>query len=123
VQLTVPLLMMKHAAGHMGRGGRIVNVSSVGGPMGRLKGAGHCAAKAGLNLLTKVAAMEFAEAGITVNAVAPGLVDGAIQRIEENHSDAYRRAYLDATPLGRLGQPSDIAATVLFLAPVQTMLA
>ena len=91
--------------------------------MGRLKGAGHCAAKAGLNLLTKVAAMEFAEAGITVNAVAPGLVDGAIQRIEENHSDAYRRAYLDATPLGRLRQPSDIAATVLFLAPVQTMLA
>ncbi|MGH8431928.1 MAG: SDR family oxidoreductase, partial [Solimonas sp.] len=53
---------------------------------------------------------------ITVNAVAPGLVDVAIQRIEENLSDAYKRAYLDAMPLGRLGEPADIARTVLFLA-------
>jgi 3-oxoacyl-[acyl-carrier protein] reductase len=119
VQLTGPLLTMKHVGKCMiadGKGGRIINISSVAGSMGRLKGAGHCAAKAGLNLITKVAAMEFAEAGITVNAVAPGLIDVAIQRVEENLSDAYKRAYLDAMPLGRLGEPSDIANTVLFLA-------
>lgn len=119
VQLTGPMLTMKHVGRRMmadGKGGRIVNISSIAGSMGRLKGAGHCAAKAGLNLITKVAAMEFAEAGITVNAVAPGLVDVAIQRVEENLSDAYKNAYIDAMPLGRLGEPSDIANTVLFLA-------
>ncbi len=119
VQLTGPMLTMKHVGKHMiasGKGGRIVNISSVASFMGRLKGGGHCAAKAGLNMITKVAAMEFANAGITVNAVAPGLVDVPIQRVEENLSDAYKNAYLDAIPLGRLGEPSDIARTVLFLA-------
>lgn len=119
VQLTGPFLTMKHVGAHMigrGEGGRIVNISSVASTMGRLKGAGHCAAKAGVNLITQVAAMEFAEHGITVNAVAPGLVDVEIQRAEENISSAYKNAYLNSMPLGRLGLPDEIARTVVFLA-------
>lgn len=119
VQLTGPFLTMKHVGAHMiarGKGGRIINISSVASTMGRLKGAGHCAAKAGVNLITQVAAMEFAEHGITVNAVAPGLVDVEIQRAEENISSAYKNTYLNSMPLGRLGLPEEIARTVLFLA-------
>jgi 3alpha(or 20beta)-hydroxysteroid dehydrogenase len=122
VQLTGPFLTMKHVGKHMiarGQGGRIVNISSVAGSMGRIKGGPHCAAKAGVNLITKVAAMEFAEHGITVNAVAPGLVDVEIQRAEENISNQYKTTYIRSMPLGRLGLPEEIGMTVLFLASDQ----
>lgn len=118
VQLTGPFLTMKHVGRHMidcGKGGRIVNISSVASMVGRTKGGPHCAAKAGLNLITKTAAMEFAEHGITVNAVAPGLVDVEIQRAEENISNQYKTAYIGSMPLGRLGLPEEIGMTVLFL--------
>lgn len=119
VQLTGPFLTSKHVARHMierGGGGKIVNISSVSAVMGRIKGGPHCAAKAGLTLLTKVLAMELAQHRINVNAVAPGLIDVPAQRAEENLSEAYKSRYLQEVPLGRIGQPSDIANTVLFLA-------
>jgi NAD(P)-dependent dehydrogenase (short-subunit alcohol dehydrogenase family) len=98
-----------------GGGGKIVNISSVSAVMGRIKGGPHCAAKAGLTLLTKVLAMELAEHQVNVNAVAPGLIDVPAQRDEENLSDAYQTRYMEEVPLGRMGRPSDIAKTVLFL--------
>jgi NAD(P)-dependent dehydrogenase (short-subunit alcohol dehydrogenase family) len=119
VQLTGPFLTSKHVARHMiarGGEGKIVNISSVSALMGRIKGGPHCASKAGLTLLTKVLAMELAQYQINVNAVAPGLIDVPAQREEENLSAAYRTRYLEEVPLGRMGQPSDIAKTVLFLA-------
>lgn len=119
VQLTGPFLTMKHVGRQMiaaGKGGRIVNISSVASMMGRIKGGPHCAAKAGVNLITKAAAMEFAAHGITVNAVAPGLVDVEIQRAEENISNEYKTAYIQSVPLGRLGLPEEIGMTVLHLA-------
>lgn len=119
VQLTGPFLMIKHVGRHMidrGGGGKIVNISSVAGVMGRIKGGPHCAAKGGLNMLTKVAAMELAQYGINVNAVGPGLTEVPSQREEGYLSDTYRTSYLRETPLGRMGQPSDIAKVVLFLA-------
>jgi 3-oxoacyl-[acyl-carrier protein] reductase len=118
VQLTGPFLTSKHVARHMierGSGGKIVNISSVSAVMGRIKGGPHCAAKAGLTLLTKVLAMELAQYQINVNAVAPGLIDVPAQRDEENLSEAYQTRYLEEVPLGRMGQPADIAKAVLFL--------
>jgi NAD(P)-dependent dehydrogenase (short-subunit alcohol dehydrogenase family) len=96
-------------------GGRIVNISSVSALMGRVKGGAHCASKGGLTMLTKVAAMELAPYGVTVNAVAPGLVDVSSQRAEENISTAYKTRYLQEVPLARMGDPSDVARMVLFL--------
>jgi NAD(P)-dependent dehydrogenase (short-subunit alcohol dehydrogenase family) len=118
VQLTGPFLTTKHVGRHMiarGGGGRIVNISSVSAVMGRIKGGPHCAAKGGLTMLTKVAAMELAEYGINVNAVAPGLIDVPAQRVEENLSSEYQNRYMQEVPLGRMGLPSDIAKMVLFL--------
>jgi NAD(P)-dependent dehydrogenase (short-subunit alcohol dehydrogenase family) len=119
VQLTGPFLTIKHVGRHMinrGRGGKIVNISSVSAIMGRIKGGPHCAAKGGLTMLTKVAAMELAEYGINVNAVAPGLIDVPAQNEEENMSTEYKTRYMQEIPLGRIGQPADIAKAVLFLA-------
>jgi len=118
VQLTGPFLASRHVARHLiarGAPGRIVNISSVSALMGRVKGGAHCASKAGLTLLTKVLAMELGGHGITVNAVAPGLIDVPAQRDEMNLSSAYKERYLQEVPLGRIGQPADIAAMVLFL--------
>ncbi len=122
VQLTGPFLTIKHVGRHMAAraaqgqgGGKIVNISSVSAVMGRVKGGPHCAAKGGLTMLTKVAAMELAAYGVTVNAVAPGLIDVPSQRAEENISTAYKTRYLAEVPLARMGQPADIAAMVLFL--------
>ena len=118
VQLTGPFLASRHVARHLiarGAPGRIVNISSVSALMGRVKGGAHCASKAGLTLLTKVLAMELGAYGITVNAVAPGLIDVPAQRDEMNLSSAYKDRYLQEVPLGRIGQPEDIAHTVLFL--------
>lgn len=118
VQLTGPFLMSKHVARHMidrGGGGRIVNISSVSAVMGRMKLAAHCASKGGLTMLTKVLAMELGQHQVTVNAVAPGLIDVPSQRDEQNLSSSYKTRYLEELPLGRIGQPDDIAQTVLFL--------
>jgi len=123
VQLTGPFLTTKHVGRHMiarhdvtgDGGGRIVNISSVSALMGRVKGGAHCASKGGLTMLTKVAAMELAPYGVTVNAVAPGLVDVSSQRAEENISTAYKTRYLQEVPLARMGDPSDVARMVLFL--------
>lgn len=118
VQLTGPFLTTKHVGRHMMQregGGKIVNISSVSALMGRIKGGPHCAAKGGLTMLTKVAAMELAPYGVNVNAVAPGLVDVPSQRAEENISAEYRTRYLQEVPLGRMGEPGDVANAVLFL--------
>ena len=118
VQLTGPFLAIKHVGRHMiarSGGGKIVNISSVSALMGRVKGGPHCAAKGGLTMLTKVAAMELAEYGVNVNAVAPGLIDVPSQRAEENISTEYKTRYMQEVPLGRMGELADIAKAVLFL--------
>ena len=122
VQLTGPFLMSKYVAEHMvqrGKGGKIVNISSISAVMGRVKGGSHCVAKAGLTLLTKVFAMELGEYRINVNAVAPGLIDVPSQRNEENISSEYKNRYLSELPLGRMGLPEDISNMVLFLCSPQ----
>jgi NAD(P)-dependent dehydrogenase (short-subunit alcohol dehydrogenase family) len=122
VQLTGPFLTSKHVGRHLierGAGGKIVNIASVSALMGRVKGGAHCASKAGLTLLTKVLAMELGSYHVNVNAVAPGLIDVPAQQEEMNLSEAYQQRYLQELPLGRIGQPLDIAQMVLFLCSPQ----
>ncbi|HMP16554.1 MAG TPA: 3-oxoacyl-ACP reductase FabG [Gemmatales bacterium] len=94
-------------------GGRVVNISSVAGMIGIHGQANYSAAKAGVIAMTKVLAKELAKRKITVNAVAPGVVQTSmIAGIKPEMLAEYEKQI----PVGRLGQPSDIANVVLFLA-------
>ncbi len=95
------------------RRGRIVNIGSVVGATGNPGQANYAAAKAGMIGFTKSLAREVGSRGITVNAVAPGFVDTDMTRALP---EAQREALLQQVPLGRLGDPADIAEAVLFLA-------
>jgi len=94
------------------RSGRIVNISSVVGLMGNPGQASYASSKAGLIGLTKSAAKELANRGITVNAVAPGYVQTAMT---EGLSQAAKEAFLSRIPLQRAGTPEDVANLVAFL--------
>ncbi len=92
------------------RSGRIVNITSVVGLMGNPGQANYSAAKAGVIGFTRSTAAEFASRGITVNAVAPGFIDTDMTR------DLDAEPILASIPLGRLGQPEEVAGVVRFLA-------
>ncbi|HEV2108984.1 MAG TPA: 3-oxoacyl-[acyl-carrier-protein] reductase [Thermomicrobiales bacterium] len=94
------------------RSGRIVNLSSVVGLVGNAGQTNYAAAKAGLVGFTKSLAKETGSRGITVNAVAPGFIQ---TRMTESLPEDLQQSLLAQTPLGRLGSPSDVAATVAFL--------
>lgn len=95
------------------RAGRIINVSSVVAQMGNAGQANYVAAKAGLIGLTKAIAMEIASRNITVNAVAPGFIDTPMTSVL---SDKVKEELKTRIPLGRLGMPRDVAASIVFLA-------
>ncbi len=95
------------------RYGRIVNISSDAGLMGDANRANYAAAKAGMIGLTKAVAREFAASGITVNAVAPGVID---TEMIAAMPEAKRDKQLALVPLRRFGQPREVADLVAFLA-------
>jgi 3-oxoacyl-[acyl-carrier protein] reductase len=95
------------------RAGRIINISSIVGATGNAGQANYAAAKAGLVGMSKSLAQEVASRGITVNVVSPGFVDTAMT---EELSDAQKAKLAEQIPLGRIGQPEDIAGAVVYLA-------
>jgi 3-oxoacyl-[acyl-carrier protein] reductase len=95
------------------RYGRIINIASVVGVMGNAGQANYAAAKAGIIGFSKSLAREVGSRMITVNVVAPGFIDTDMTRVL---GDEQRQAMLGQVPLGRLGEASEIAAAVTFLA-------
>jgi 3-oxoacyl-[acyl-carrier protein] reductase len=95
------------------RSGRIINITSVAGLTGNAGQANYSASKAGLIGLTKTLARELASRNITVNAVAPGFITTDMTTVLP---DTVKTAVIGQIPLGRFGEPEDIAAAVAFLA-------
>ena len=95
------------------KSGRIINISSMWGQVGASCEVAYSAAKAGVIGLTKALAKELAPSGITVNCIAPGLIDTSMN---SNISVEDLNAFVEDIPLGRMGTAEDIAETALFLA-------
>ena len=100
--LTIPMVKTR-------KGGRIVTIASVSGVVGNRGQVNYSAAKAGLIGATKALAVELASRGITVNCVAPGLIES------EMVDELVLERALQAIPMGKVGQPEDVAAAVAFL--------
>jgi 3-oxoacyl-[acyl-carrier protein] reductase len=95
------------------RYGRIINISSVVGSMGNPGQANYCASKAGLVGMSKAIAHEVASRGITVNSISPGFIASAMTEVL---NDTVKEKISSSIPMGRMGQPEEIANTVAFLA-------
>jgi acetoacetyl-CoA reductase len=94
--------------------GRIVNVSSINGQKGQMGQTNYSAAKAGELGFTKALAQEAARSGITVNAICPGYIN--TEMVQAVPKDVLEKSILPTIPIGRLGEPEEIARIVVFLA-------
>jgi 3-oxoacyl-[acyl-carrier protein] reductase len=115
VNLTAPVLLAQAAAPHMRaqRWGRIVNISSIFGLISRANRGPYTAAKTGLVGFTRAAAIEWGPDNVLVNAVCPGFIETDLTR--QNNTPEQILEMCKAVPLGRLGQPEEIARAVFFL--------
>ncbi len=111
--LTGVFNVSKLAAERLADGGRIVNLSSISAFEGFFGQANYAAAKAGVAAMTRVLARELARRRITVNAVAPGVV---LTEMGRSIPEEVRAQMLTSIPLGRFGEPREIAGVILFLA-------
>ena len=94
--------------------GRIINISSINGQKGQMGQTNYSAAKAGEIGFTKALALESAKSGITVNSIAPGYIN--TEMVQAVPKDVLEKSILPLIPLGRLGEPEEIARCVVFLA-------
>ncbi|CAN5856836.1 SDR family NAD(P)-dependent oxidoreductase [soil metagenome] len=114
VCLTGAFLVLKHAGQRMGDGGAIVSLTSLNARQPAIGMSAYCSAKAGLAMLTQVAALELGPRGIRVNAVSPGFVPTPLTEPAAMIPGVVEE-YVENTPLGRTGTPQDIADAVAFL--------
>jgi 3-oxoacyl-[acyl-carrier protein] reductase len=115
VNLTGPFNCIRHATGAtplLREGGRVVNISSLSAFAGMFGQANYAATKAGVVALTKVAARELAKQQITVNAIAPGVIDTEILAAVP---EEMKKKYLEQIPLGRFGKIEDVVDAAMFL--------
>jgi acetoacetyl-CoA reductase len=94
--------------------GRIINISSINGQKGQMGQTNYSAAKAGEIGFTKALALENARAGVTVNAICPGYIN--TDMVKAMSKDVLEKSVLPLIPIGRLGEPEEVARCVLFLA-------
>ncbi len=120
VNLRAPFRLMRAAAPHLAtRAGTIVNVSSVNGLRSFPGVLAYNVSKAAVDQLTRCAALELAPAGVRVNAVNPGVTVTNLHRrsgMDETRYAAFLERSKETHPLGRPGQPHEVAALILFLA-------
>jgi NAD(P)-dependent dehydrogenase (short-subunit alcohol dehydrogenase family) len=114
VCLTGGFLVIKHAGARMGQGGSIVSLTSLNARQPGIGMSAYCSAKAGLAMLTQVAALELGPRGIRVNAVSPGFVPTPLTEPAAMIPGVVEE-YVENTVLGRTGTPQDIADAVAFL--------
>jgi len=97
--------------------GAIVNCSSIGGMRGSKGRAAYSASKFGVIGLTRASALDYANRGIRINAVCPGIIGNTpmAMRVTKNNDPDIIKAFVAAEPIGRLGEPEEIAAAVLWL--------
>jgi 3-oxoacyl-[acyl-carrier protein] reductase len=95
------------------RHGRVISITSVVGTTGNPGQANYAAAKAGMAGMTKALAQEVATRGVTVNCIAPGMIETAMTKAL---NDKQRETILGRIPMGRLGTPAEVAAAVVYLA-------
>ena len=123
VNLRAPFRLMRAAAPHLtARKGAVVNVSSVNGLRSFPGVLAYCVSKAGVDHLTRCAALEMAPLGVRVNAVNPGVTVTNLHRrsgMGETQYAAFLERSKDTHPLGRPGEPDEVASLILFLASDQ----
>jgi 2-deoxy-D-gluconate 3-dehydrogenase len=95
--------------------GKIINISSQSGSVGLLQRAAYCSSKGGVNLLTKVLAIEWAKHNVLVNAVAPTFIETPMSKPMMGKEE-FRKYVLGNIPLGHLGKPEDVIGAVIYLA-------
>ena len=119
INLTSTFLMSKFAIKKMlkNKSGKIINITSVVGHTGNLGQANYTASKAGIVAMSKSLAIEYAKKNINVNCISPGFIKTAMtDKIDEK----FKEAIISKIPSARLGEPEDIANTVLFLTSDQS---